>query len=57
MEPEPESPAGAPTVSAPLADVRLVGPEQRAICLAGVFNDPDGNEVSDEFEVTVAPAS
>ena len=107
--PAPSLPAaapadGTPTVAAPLADISLRGPEQRAISLAGVFNDPngdsliitavsshhhiasmwtsfdystltvvgistgtatitvtardtDGNEVSDEFEVTVSPAS
>ena len=41
----PVSGTGAPTVASPLPDLRLVGPEQRAISLPSVFHDPDGDSL------------
>ena len=45
-EPKPESPTGAPTVVAPLADISLEAPGQREISLSGVFQDPDGGDLT-----------
>ncbi len=39
-------PTGPPTVAEPLADLVLEGPEWREISLAGVFHDPDGDDLT-----------
>ncbi len=48
----------APTVSSAIADATIVNRSgTRTVSLSGAFSDPDGNRVSDEFEVTVRPVS
>ena len=54
VEPEPEedpppdgdSPTGPPTVFSPLEDISLEGPERREMDLSGVFQDPEGDELT-----------
>ena len=45
-EEKPAAPAGAPTVAQPLTDLSLKGPTPQVISLSGVFNDPDGDELT-----------
>ena len=43
---EPASPTGPPTVVSPLEDISLEGGNHREISLSGVFQDPDGDELT-----------
>ena len=45
-EGDEQTSGGAPIVAAPLTDVSLEGPEHREISLAGVFHDPDGDDLT-----------
>ena len=45
-EPEQESSDGAPTVVTPLADISLEPQQHRELSLSGVFQDPDGDDLT-----------
>ena len=51
-EDEQETPAGAPTVVSPLDDLSLEVREHQIISLAGVFTDPDGDDLTISAEAS-----